>query len=108
MTEDGEKLLRRMDVMERNASDLARMVTEIVSGTAALDARVKALESIQQDRRVSDVERTGREQAMQKDIQSIEQRMGKIETGINKVLWGLAGSVGIAFIGFILRGGLSG
>lgn len=108
MTEDLEKLLRRVDVVERNGSDLSRTITQIVNGAAAMDARLKALENIQQDRRVSDVERSGREQSMQKDIQSIEQRMGKIETGINKVLWGLAGSVGVAFLGFILRGGLSG
>lgn len=108
MTEDIEKLLRRVDIVERNASDVARALTEIVANGSAIDARVKALESIQQDRRVSDVERTGREQAMQKDIASIQADVTSIKTGINKVLWGLAGSVGIAFIGFVLRGGLSG
>jgi hypothetical protein len=108
MTEDFDKLVRRMDMAERNAADVARTLGEIVSGTAAIDGRVRALENIQQDRRVSDVERSGREQSMQKDIKSIEERMGKIETGINKVLWGLAGTVGIAFVGFVLRGGLSG
>ena len=108
VTEDFEKLVRRMDIAERNAADVARTLGEIVSGTAAIDNRVRALESIQQDRRVSDVERTGREQAMQKDIASIQADVTSIKTGINKVLWGLAGSVGIAFIGFVLRGGLSG
>lgn len=108
MTDEFDKLLRRVDIVERNASDVARAITEIVANGAAVDARVRVLESIQQDRRIADVERAGREQATQKDIQSIEKRMGKIETGINKVLWGLAGTVGIAFVGFVLRGGLSG
>lgn len=108
MTDDVDKLLRRMDVVERNASDLARTMTEIATTTVAMDARVKTLENIQQDRRVSDVERSAREQGMEKDIKSIEGRMAKIETGINKLLWGLAGSVGLAFVGFVLRGGLSG
>lgn len=108
MTEDFEKLVRRMDLAERNAADVARTIGEIVSNHAAIDNRVRALENIQQDRRVSDVQRTAREESMQKDIQSIEKRMGSIEAGINKVLWGLAGTVGIAFIGFVLRGGLSG
>lgn len=108
VTEDFEKLVRRMDLAERNAADVARTIGEIVNNHAAIDNRVRALESIQQDRRVSDVQRTAREESMQKDIQSIEKRMAGIETGINKVLWGLAGTVGIAFIGFVLRGGLSG
>jgi hypothetical protein len=108
MPENMDTLLRRMDGMERNSSDISRMITELVTSTAAMDARVKTLESIQQDRRVSDVARSAREEAMEKDIKSIERRMAKIETGINKLLWGLAGSVGIAFVGFVLRGGLSG
>lgn len=108
MTEDLEKLLRRVDIVERNSSDLSRTITQIVNGAAAMDARLKALESIQQDRRVSDVERSGREQAMQKDIALIQTDVTSIKTGINKVLWGLAGSVGVAFLGFVLRGGLGG
>lgn len=97
-----------MDIAERNAADFARTLGEIVTGTAHIDTRVKVLEGIQQDRRVSDVERSAREQAMQKDISNIQSDMMAIKTGINKLLWGLAGSVGIAVVGFVLRGGLSG
>lgn len=108
MPENMDTLLRRIDGVERNASDISRMITELVANSAAMDARVRTLENIQQDRRVSDVARSAREEAMEKDIRSIETRMAKIETGINKLLWGLAGSVGIAFVGWILRGGLGG
>lgn len=94
--------------MERNQSDQARMITEIVQEHAAIDKRVQVLEGIQQDRRVSDVERTGREQSMQKDIKSIEARMEKIETGVSRILWAIAGAVILAVVGFILRGGLNG
>lgn len=108
VTEDFEKLLRRVDTVERNASDISRTITEIATGTAAIDLRVKVLEGIQQDRRVSDVERSAREQAMQKDISTIQSDMLAIRTGINKLLWGLAGSVGAAAVAFVVRGGLSG
>lgn len=94
--------------MERNQSDQARMITEIIQEHAAIDKRVQVLEGIQQDRRVSDVERTGREQSMQKDIKSIEARMEKIETGVSRILWAIAGAVILAVVGFILRGGLNG
>lgn len=97
-----------MDMAERNAADFARTLGEIVTGTSAMDSRVRALESIQQDRRVSDVERTSREQAMQKDIASIQTDVSSIKAGINRVLWAVALGVLAAFIGFVLRGGLNG
>jgi len=107
MPETMDTLLRRMDGVERNSSDISRMITELVANSAAMDARVKTLESIQQDRRVSDVTRSAREEAMEKDIKSIENRITKIESGINKLLWGFAGAFIVAVVGFVVGGGLS-
>ncbi len=108
MPENMDALLRRMDGMERNSSDISRMITEIVANSAAMGARVKTLEDIQQDRRVADVERAAREHAMQKDIASIQTDVTTIKTGINRVLWAVALAVVTTFVGFVLRGGLHG
>lgn len=108
MAEELDSILRRMDTLERNQSDHSRKFTEFTLAGEAMDKRVKVLEQIQQDRRVSDVERTAREQSMQKDIKSIESRMEKIETGVGRILWAIAGAVILAVVGFVLRGGLNG
>jgi hypothetical protein len=108
MAEELNAILRRMDAMERNQSDQARIITGIIEEAGQIDARVKVLEGIQQDRRVVDVERNAREQSMQKDIESIRADLTSIKTGINRVLWAVASAVIVVFVGFVLRGGLHG
>jgi len=41
-----------------------------------------------------------------RDLQYIRQGLDKTSGGINKVLWGMAGIVGLYIMGFILNGGL--
>lgn len=108
MNDDLNNLVRRLDGLERNVSDHAKSITEFFEESSKMDARVRALEKIQHDRRVADAERCAREKAMQKDIVEIEKRLGKIEGGINKVLWTIAGAVMLAFAAFVMRGGLHG
>lgn len=108
MTDDIDKLLRRMDTVERSQTDHSRIITEIVNETGKIDARVKVLEQIQQDRRVVDVERNSRENSMQKDISSIQSDIQAIKGFGTWALRLVAGAVILAFVGFILSGGIGG
>ena len=106
MADQMDVLLRRLDVTERNQADLARTVTNIVDTGATFNARLKVLEEIQQDRRVSDVERSARETAMQKDISSIQTDVQAIKGFGTWALRLIAGAVILAFVGFLLNGGI--
>lgn len=94
--------------MERNQSDQARMITEIVQEHAAIDKRVQVLEQIQQDRRVVDVERNARETAMQKDISAIQADIQAIKGFGTWALRLVAGAVILAFTAWVLGGGIGG
>lgn len=95
-------LPRRVDITERNVSDLARAHTELLQRVKELTDRIKELEELYRDRRIEDARREEREKSMQADINTIK-------GGLNKLLW----IVGTAVIGgfattifWLIQGGL--
>lgn len=106
MTDEMQSLLRRLDVTERNQSDLAASHTRQVEHFADLTKRLEALELVQSDRRVDDARREEREKAMQKDIADVRDDIKSIKGAFTKLLWIVGTAVIGAFVAFILAGGL--
>jgi len=102
-----EAFVRRLDAIERNASDLARSHTLMVEELSGVKARVLQLEEHHQESRVRSAVEMERDKALQSDIANIRSDIQAIK-GIGK--WALLtfiGAVILAFTSFIIRGGLS-
>lgn len=101
-----EAILRRIDAVERNHTDLARSVTEITNGVGEVKGRVVELEEEHHERRVLDATRAGREESMQKDIASIRGDIQGIKAAGTKLLWIVGTAIVLAFVAFVIKGGL--
>lgn len=99
-------ILRRLDGMERNQSDLAASHTRQVEQAADAQKRLIALEDIYSDRRVDDARREEREKSMQKDISDVREDIKSIKGAFTKLLWIVGTAVIGAFVTFLLAGGL--
>ena len=100
MPDEMSQLLRRLDATERNQSDLARQHTEIV-------------EEVRELRRPLDELRTDREVRKERD-KHLDERLGRIEKSIASVyslgkwMLGVVGSaLLLAFVTFVVKGGLN-
>lgn len=108
MTADSDiaAILRRLDGIERNQSDLAASHTRQVDLALDSQKRLSVLEEIYSDRRVDDARREEREKSMQKDISDVREDIKSIKGAFTKLLWIVGTAVIGAFVTFLLAGGL--
>lgn len=102
-----EAMLRRLDTVERNASDLARSHTELTNMVGRVDNRVDALETSWQDERVDKAARVERDIAIKNDIASVKSDVASIKATFAKALWVFISAVIVAFATFLIRGGMA-
>lgn len=98
---------RRLDAIERNASDLARTATAMMEEFAGVKQRVRELEEHHQDYRVRTAAEAERDKALQSDITNIKDDIKAIKSLGKWFLMIFIGAIVTAFVGFIIRGGLS-
>lgn len=99
-------ILRRLDGVERNHTDLAASHTRQVEHFTDISKRLEVLEDIYSDRRVDDARREEREKSMQKDISDVKDDIKSIKGAFTKLLWIVGTAVIGAFVTFLLAGGL--
>jgi chromosome segregation ATPase len=98
---------RRLDGIERNASDLAGTMTRTLEEIAAVKLRLRELEEHHQDYRVKTAAEAERDKALQADITNIKDDIKAIKSLGKWFLMIFIGAIVTAFVGFIIRGGLS-
>lgn len=102
-----EKFARRLDAVERNASDLARSHTLMVEELSGVKTRITQLEEHHQESRVRSAVDTERDKALQSDIANIKDDIKSIKSLGKWALTTFIGAIVLAFVSFIIRGGLS-
>ncbi|MCB5201868.1 hemolysin XhlA family protein [Neorhizobium sp. T786] len=98
---------RRLDAIERNASDLARTATGIMEEIASIKAQVRELEKHHQDYRVRSAAEAERDKALQSDIANIKDDIKSIKSLGKWALTTFIGAIILAFVAFLIRGGLA-
>lgn len=98
---------RRLDAIERNVSDLAGTATRLTEELASLKIRVRELEEHHQDNRVKSAAEAERDKALQQDIVSIKDDIKSIKSLGKWALTTFIGAIIMAFVAFMIRGGLS-
>lgn len=98
---------RRLDAIERNASDLARTATAVMEEIAAVKVRVRELEEHHQDYRVKTAAEAERDKALQSDIANIKDDIKSIKSLGKWALTTFIGAIILAFVAFLVKGGLS-
>lgn len=99
---------RRLDATERNQSDHARSLTEIVKHVSGVETRVVKLEAAYQEDRVERAARIEREKSLLERITRIDEAVEKLQNlklegtvsdvtsikdGFNKMFWLLGGTI---------------
>lgn len=102
-----ENFGRRLDAIERNASDLARSMTSALEEIGALKQRARELEEHHQDNRVKSAAEAERDKALQSDIANIKDDIKSIKALGKWALLIFIGAIITAFSTFIIKGGLS-
>jgi predicted nucleic acid-binding Zn-ribbon protein len=98
---------RRLDGIERNVSDLAGTATRLTAEISAAKDRLRELEQHHQDYRVRTAAEAERDKALQSDIANIKDDIKSIKSLGKWALTTFIGAVILAFVAFIVRGGLS-
>lgn len=109
-----EKVEKRLDGVERNASDLAKSVSGIVDNHKGLSARLTDFEKAEMKKQIEDAVAAEREKQLQKDIATMAANIGAlmamnlgqvkedvagIKSDNNKLFWLVLGAVITGFIG---------
>ncbi len=102
-----ENLGRRVDAIERNVSDVSRMVTALTDELSSIKGRLKSLEEAQQDNRVKGAAETERDKALQADIENIKEDIKSIKSLGKWALMIFIGAIITAFVTFIVRGAIA-
>jgi len=120
-----QAVIRRLDTVERNHTDLSNTHTHLVQKAAKTDRRLDALENAHQDSREYRAGQVEREKSMQKSISavleavtalqnlnlvSVKEDVTEIKNGANRMFWLIAGAVVTGFSGIIfllIKGGLN-
>jgi chromosome segregation ATPase len=98
---------RRLDGIERNASDLARTATVMMEEMTLLKGRVRELEEHHQDYRVRTAAEAERDKALQSDISNIKDDIKSIKSLGKSFLTTFISAIILAFVAFLIKGGLS-
>lgn len=99
-------VLGRLNAVERNSVDLSKSITEVILNVQHMEARVSALELLDREREKREIRSEEQYKALQLTISEIKQDVGEILGAGRKLLWIVVGSVTLAFLGFLLKGGL--
>jgi chromosome segregation ATPase len=102
-----DEIPRRLDGIERNASDLAGTVTRTLEEIAGIKQRIRELEEHHQDYRVRSAAEAERDKALQSDIANIKDDIKSIKSLGKWALTTFIGAIILAFVAFLVRGGLS-
>lgn len=102
-----ENFGRRLDAIERNVSDAARMVTSLTDELSSIKGRLKALEEAHQENRVRGAVEVERDKALQSDIANIKDDIKSIKSLGKWALLIFIGAIITAFATFVIKGGLS-
>ena len=96
---DLNALLRRLDIVERNAADLARVATE-------LTAKIGAVNSIVDELRLDRAARQERDKALNERLERIEESIEDVQKIGRWVLMAFGTSLVALIVNFVVRGGL--
>lgn len=119
-----DKVERRLDVAERNASDLGKSITEIVDNHRGIGERLTAFEKAEFQKRIDDAVAAEREKQLQKDIATmstniaalmamnlgqVKEDVAGIKSDNNRLFWLVLGAIITGFAGIfflIFKNGL--
>lgn len=82
-------------------------ILEIVKEAVAIEARVRALETSNQNRAIVEAREDERDKAMQERLARLEDGIQAIRGSGSKVIWTIASAVILAVVAFVLKGGLN-
>lgn len=103
---DVRDLLRRLDVVERNQTDLSSSYTKFVDSASSHEMRLKTLEQDHLERRIDRAREEERDKNLMARLDRMDGKIGGIEANGSKLLWLVLGSVIVTVVGFVLSGGL--
>lgn len=95
-----DEIPRRLDGIERNASDLAGTVTRTLEEIAGIKQRIRELEEHHQDYCVRSAAEAERDKALQSDIANIKEDIKSIKSLGKWALTTFIGAIILAFVAF--------
>lgn len=86
-------LAQRLSLVERDARGHARALTNLTLRYGDYEQRLSVIEAWRQDRMIDDARADERDKALYGRLDRIEAGLGKMNNGISRALWIVAGTV---------------
>lgn len=103
----GPTQMERLEIVERDVRDHAKSLSAIFDHQSTTEGRLRLLEEAHSLRLIADARAEERSINRDAQLKRIEDDVQGLKGGVFKLIWLVAGAVVLAFVAFVVKGGLS-